>query len=105
MVPVDLWNDQRHERIHAVVPRVGRDEMSGGGVVLFQLSRHRRIERREEKPRRKPLARPLDPESADALGYGGRELPAAANRLFVALPGALVRGHHFGDLEPGMLLE
>ena len=44
MVGVDLRDEERHQRIHAEVPRVADNNVPGGGKGAFDLPGHRGVE-------------------------------------------------------------
>src|SRR6185503_13530983 len=96
---------ERHPRVHAVVARVRRHEMSAARVLMLELARHRRVEGREEDAALELVPGGAHAELGDIGWDAGRELPPGADSLRVGTPGALVGRQDLDDLEPGMPFE
>jgi dGTPase len=100
---VDFGDEERNVGIHPVVAGVRHHRVVVGREQGFHLSRHRRVEAREEKSRAKWPFCPQYRERRNTGGGRSRQAPGAG--LAIGLPGGAVRGGEFGHLEPGVMLE
>ena len=103
MVGVDLRDEQRHNRVHAEVPRVADDDVAGLREGPFDVASHRRVERREDNLRPLPGHTPFDLAVRKVLGYGPRQTPR--RRLTVAAPFRAFARREPGQREPWMSRE
>ena len=103
MVGVDLGNQQRDERIHAVVARVADHEVTGGGEGLLDLAGHRRVERGKHDPRAAARRARLDEHRRERVGNRRGQPPRRDGAVGLAF-GSLARGEP-GRAKPGMTRE
>ena len=103
VVRVDLGNEQRDSRFHAVVPRVADNDVAGPGESGLDVSRDRRIETREDQLRRTPRRRGLHGPPGDLVRQLAGKTPCRGIAKRLALR-ALARAEPV-HLEPRMARE
>ena len=82
MVMVQLRDDQRHVRIHAMVFGIAQHDTACSGKAVFDFARYRRIETRECDAA--VQVRRARPDFENPHGFGNRRVLLPCNHFFVA---------------------
>jgi hypothetical protein len=103
MVAVDLRDEERHVRVHAVILRVREHRGASIGIKILSLAGHGRIETGEDHSRFEIVAERAHHE----VGSEGRHrrIQPPLGGIAIALSGTALRGHDLMKPEPGMSLQ
>jgi len=100
---IDLGNEQRNIRVHAVIARIADDGIAGASKILLGRASDGRIESGKDEVAVERRVETLDDEIARGPGDGRVEMPA--NGFGVSPAGGTLGRGDFGEVKPGMVAE